>query len=123
MKALRVGGVALLVVALAAGAVRRAASGQSGGAEGELGGAPVAAGQAVRGPGDEAKRRRVAAAVRAMRQALRELPPGKDADQIRKSLDRIQERFVDEIQGRHTAGWARADGPQDGFAASEEVRR
>ncbi|MGK4301830.1 hypothetical protein, partial [Klebsiella pneumoniae] len=72
------------------------------------GGKPAAdtaeAGEGAQALSEEARRRRIAAAVRTVRQALRDLPPGKEANQIRKALDRIQERLIEEIKGQTAVG-------------------
>ncbi|MCI0463161.1 MAG: hypothetical protein L0Z62_39955 [Gemmataceae bacterium] len=46
------------------------------------------------------KDRRLAVAIQQIRDALKDLPAGADVDQIKRALDRLQKRVLDELEGR-----------------------
>jgi hypothetical protein len=46
------------------------------------------------------KDRRLTAAIQQIRDALKDLPAGGDVDQIKRALDRIQKRVLEELEGR-----------------------
>ncbi len=103
---MRAQGLGLLVVAALGAVPRDAGPGQAPAGGGTPATASAEAKEGGQALGEEARRRRITAAVRTIRQALRDLPPGADAARIRKALDRIQERLVEEIKGGIAVGQA-----------------
>ncbi len=61
---------------------------------------PAPAKQATAGQPAGDKDRRLTAALQRIRDALKDLPAGADTDQIKRALDRIQKRLLEELEGR-----------------------
>lgn len=74
-------------------------------------------------PGKDRSTERLSSALRTMRQALRDLPAGADADTIRGALDRLQKRLLEDLEGRIRLAESDVEMWQDRAAWSERMAK